>query len=304
MGVEQNIINSGERTLEKVLKGTIDKDALVDDFDRLLKAYGRLSKRYEKTNKMTDREQRVSLDKNESLEIDKKNIQTVAKSKIMGSIKSQRKIQEQLNQEMSNDREKINKLKGKLDKVTEDYYSSLKKIEKLKKPKEKFKEDLSIKEIYHRNINLEKYKILSYKKILKNEIENANKSRESFVAIKLTVDGMIDSLKVQGETSTNILSAILKSINGSLKAHDVIYFIYPNIFYILLINKTIDNSQSMFNVIMKPRQINKMNINFSLGITEFKIKRDNYDTIENRLTIANRQASMESNKNSLIVQLD
>ena len=304
MGVEENIIISGKKTLEKISNGTIDKDILINEYSRLLKAYKRLSKRYNKTNKMNDREQRNSLDKNESLEIDKKNIQTIAKSKIIKSIKTQRETQEHYNKKLSNDKVMMDKLKNKLDKVTGSYYSSLKKIDKLTKPKTVYKEDLSIKEIYHRNINLDKFKMLSYKKILKSEIENANKNQKDFVAIKLTVDGMIDSLKVQGETSTNILSAILKSINGSLKNQDVIYFIYPNIFYILIVDRTIENSQSVFNVIMKPRQINKMNINFSLGITQFKMNIDTYDTIENRLSIANNEASYIGNKNSFIIKLD
>ena len=303
MSVEINTIINGKKVLEKIINQTIDKDTLADEYNRLLKSYKRLSKRYDKTNKMNDRGQRDSLNQNESLKVDKQNIQIVAKNKIMNSIKLTREVKEQYNQKISSDKQMIEKLEGKLKEVSEDYYLSLKKIEKLTKPKIKYKDDLTIKELYHRNINLEKYKTFTYEQLLDKEIHDANKNKKTFVAIKLTIDGLIDSFKEEGETSTNILNAILKSINGSLKTQDVIYFVYPNIFYILLLNKDIKESQSMLNIIMKPRQINKMHILFSLGITQFIINNDTHNTIENRLDIANKEASIQRSENSLVVQL-
>jgi GGDEF domain-containing protein len=299
MRIEENIIRNSKEVLKKIIDKSIEQNIVEDEYKKLLNSYKKLFKRSTRISRMSDRKEKDTIVKNESLKTDKKNIQKSVREKMMSSAKAQREKQEQYGKELLDDKQAINNLKNKLKDVTMNYNLSLQKIEKLIDKKIVHKEDVSKKIDYYKNINLEKFRKFTYKEILNKVISDTNKNDENLVIIKLTVDNLSNN---NSEISAGVLSAIFKSINGSLKNKDIIYFTYPDIFYILLLNKNIEQSQSMLELITKSRDINKTGIKFSLGVTQYKKGIDNYDYIENRISLGNEEAKKILDENSLVIK--
>jgi len=303
MTTDQKVIRYSEEVLENFTSSFGEEELCTVEYAKLLKAYKRLSKRYTKTIQMSDREQRESLDKKESLENDKKSIQKVVRTKILDNVKTQRETQEQFTQELEQAKTRITELNTQVNELKVNYSMAIKKIQKLKTIKSTSSQhDEKIKKDFHKNINLEKFRKTTYKEILNKVIDHANQTNEDFVIIKFTVDNLTTMYKNNERVSANILSAILKSINGSLPSKDIIYYVYPDIFYVLLINRDIEHAQSMFDLITKPRMINKTSIHFSLGITQFRHNEDTFDTIEARVSEGNEEAKQMIGHNSLTIK--
>ncbi len=293
---EDIIIDNANSILEKIENNDSDNEIIISEYKNLLKSYNKLNKKYKKIVKIGDSYSSQVMTKNNDL-------QTFTRKKVLENVTSQREIKEEYTKELIKSKETIKSLNSKLEEVSAKYYESQKKLEKLVKPKAVFKNTDTEQNIYHQEINLDKFKSKSYSEILNNEIAYANKYGKPFVAGKITINGNIGQLSKDESTGTNILRAILKSINGSLKTNDSIYFTYPNIFYIVLVNTTLKDSKQLLDVLMKSTKLAKLDLYLSFGLAEFEIDKDMFDTILHRITTANQKAAMNNGKNSQVIEL-
>ncbi len=301
MNREVKTINKFQTILGNIESNNICTDELKDEYIKLTKEYKKLSKRYDRTIKMSDKEQHGSLHEKESLSEDKKNIQIFARNKIMEGVKQQREIKAIVEEEKTTDKQKIDQLKNTVKEVTIKYHKALHQIDKLSNKKLKYSENITATKEEYDSINVTKYRKLSYPHIINKIIEDTKLYSKDLVIIKFTADNLTTMYKGDSRVAIGLLSSIFKSINGSLMGQDIMYYSYPDIFYILLQDKNIDESKSIYQMILAPREINKLKMYFSLGVTEFKID-DTYDTINHRLDKAYEEAKLIKNKNSISIK--
>ena len=141
--------------IDDILSATLTKDEISKEYDKLLKKYIKLSKRYEKTNKMNDSLQKSTFIKNKSLIINNRNIQSIARNKILDTIKTQRNRKKE-HSEYKNKmtdliaiyterleiyEDTISQLELKLQTIAKGYSSALKQIDLQPEVKHHNKED-------------------------------------------------------------------------------------------------------------------------------------------------------------------
>jgi len=296
---EEKTIDHAEVVVEDLKKlYNIDGLAYIE-YNHLLNEYKKISKRFNKTLTMNDAVGKSVIIDNEQLKENVDYTVQTARKKILYNIEEHRKTKETLAKHSQTDKEIINKLK--------------KELKELRNYTQKLEHDLNInnevQHTFYEDINVKSSEINppellnhSYERILKRKIETSKEYNTPLVIAKLTIDEFNDKqrvLKEQNSDKMSLLKVFYKFFHTTLGGKHITYYFSDNVFYLILINTTIEQSKSILQSINVPRQISNIKFTFSIGVTQLDFNTDDFKSINDRLNKSNNEAAKEDKKNSI-----
>lgn len=297
---EEKVILHAKETMEDLEKLYNHDGRAVVEYHYLINEYKKLAKR---SNRIIDLSDSVGKDMLKHTEKLKENVDytvKIAKKKILYNIEEHRKTKETLARHSQTDKEIINSLKRELRDLREYARKLEHDLNKNNDVQHTFHDEQE-KNVNQKEINSPEMSRYSYQKLLIQQIDNAKKHTTNLTVLKLVIDDFQNKqslLKDLGSDKTSILKGLHKFFTVSVGSKNIVYYYSENTFYIILQNRTLEDSKSIIKKINVPRKIKDVNITFSIGVSQLE-KDDDFNTINKKCDKACTQASKESIENSV-----
>jgi len=304
---EEKILEHGANVVED-FQSLYDKEArAVVEYNKLLHEYQKLNKRFNKIIRINDAVSKDVIVNNEGLKDTVDYTIKTAREKLLHNVTEHRKTKEQLAQSRLNEKDKT--LKNQLEQA----YIQISKLEReLELAKNTANTPKSAQNAFQKrsddepvlDINLPHLINYSYEEILETQMKKADAAKTNLVVAKLTIDNFSD-IKFEIERHGNIstfLRGTVKYLYVSLGKDNIVYFSHHNIFYLFFPNITIEKAKTKIGLANIKRKLGNTTITFSIGATQYDIRNDDFDTINERCDLANEEACLGHNESSFCIK--
>ena len=267
---EDRIIQNGSKISEELNRIYLE-GICIDEYEKLLNEYKRLYKRYEKTIKVSDNIEHSIINKNESLSDNLDYTIKTARSKLFQNISEHKKTKNAL----SKYKEEIDQYKKVLNELIAEKAIIQKKLNGYVKH---FGE---IKHQFVQSIDDENKLDNSKNNELQNiSLENVLSlafidSEKDFILIKLKLKNF-ERISEIIKLNASIKSFVEKThifIGHNISKDSIIYYEENGVFYIILINKKIEEAKALENKLNSKRDIYDFEINLILPFLNLKEKK-------------------------------
>ena len=294
---EDRIIQNGSE-ISKELNRIYLEGICIDEYENLLDEYKKLYKRYEKTIKFSDNIENSIIHENESLSDNLDYTIKIARNKLFQNISEHKKTKITL----SSYKQELDQYKNVLDELILEKAIIQKKlngyIKHFGEIKHQFVQSVD-DEIKLDNSKNKKLQNISLEKVLSLAFIDNEKD---FILIKLELqdfEKIIETIKV----NTSIKNFIEKThtfIEHNIGKDSIIYYEENAVFYIVLINKKIEEAKTLENKLNRKRDIYNFEISFNLAISKFEREKDSIDRLINRCDMGLKEA-IKKDHNLIIV---
>jgi GGDEF domain-containing protein len=281
---EEKVLEHSLDIIESVCKNNA-QNTLENEYMSLSKEYKNLLKRYNKIIKINDIMDENIINDNECLKEDKENIVKISKTKILDSITSKRELKEEFSKNSQEDRDTIKRLKEELERYKKSSVNVTERLTTTEIILKDTKTKVATLEEKNKKLNSEVQSLKEiatpFEETLEKEIFNARRNSDSLILCMIGIDNF-NSLKNGLHTFTtieNFILGILKYLKHSLSKKDTVIYFEAEMFYILIPNKTLEQSVAICKMLGKRRSINKMDITLSAGISLLKDDDDTDDIL-------------------------
>jgi hypothetical protein len=265
----------------------------IDEYEKLLDEYKKLYKRYEKTIKVSDNIENSIINKNESLSDNLDYTIKTARNKLFENISEHKKTKNVL----SKYKEEIDQYKNILNELTIERTMIQKKlngyIKHFGEIKHQFSQSIDDEKIINnskhkelQNISLEKVLSLVF-------IDN----EKDFILIKLKLKDfrkITEIIKINTSIK-NFVEKIHMFIGYNISKDSIIYYEENGVFYIVLINKKIEEAKALENKLNSKRDIYNFEISFNFVISKFEKEKDSIDRLINRCDMGLKETIKKDN---------
>ena len=289
---EDRIIQNGSKISEELNRIYLE-GICIDEYEKLLNEYKRLYKRYEKTIKVSDNIEHSIINKNESLSDNLDYTIKTARSKLFQNISEHKKTKNAL----SKYKEEIDQYKKILNELIAEKTIIQKKLNGYVKH---FGE---IKHQFVQSIDDENKLDNSKNNELQNiSLENVLSlafidSEKDFILIKLKLKNF-ERISEIIKLNASIKSFVEKThifIGHNISKDSIIYYEENGVFYIILINKKIEEAKALENKLNSKRDIYNFEISFNLAISKFEREKDSIARLINRCNMGLKEAIKKDN---------
>ena len=289
---EDRIIQNGSKISEELNRIYLE-GICIDEYEKLLNEYKRLYKRYEKTIKVSDNIEHSIINKNESLSDNLDYTIKTARSKLFQNISEHKKTKNAL----SKYKEEIDQYKKVLNELIAEKAIIQKKLNGYVKH---FGE---IKHQFVQSIDDENKLDNSKNNELQNiSLENVLSlafidSEKDFILIKLKLKNF-ERISEIIKLNASIRSFVEKThifIGHNISKDSIIYYEGNGVFYIILINKKIEEAKALENKLNSKRDIYNFEISFNLAISKFEREKDSIDRLINRCDMGLKEVIKKDN---------
>ena len=289
---EDRIIQNGSKISEELNRIYLE-GICIDEYEKLLNEYKRLYKRYEKTIKVSDNIEHSIINKNESLSDNLDYTIKTARSKLFQNISEHKKTKNAL----SKYKEEIDQYKKVLNELIAEKAIIQKKLNGYVK---------HFGEIKHQFVQSvdDEIKLDNGKN---NELQNISlenvlslafiDSEKDFILIKLKLKNF-ERISEIIKLNASIKSFVEKThifIGHNISKDSIIYYEENGVFYIILINKKIEEAKALENKLNSKRDIYNFEISFNLAISKFEREKDSIARLINRCNMGLKEAIKKDN---------
>ena len=289
---EDRIIQNGSKISEELNRIYLE-GICIDEYEKLLNEYKRLYKRYEKTIKVSDNIEHSIINKNESLSDNLDYTIKTARSKLFQNISEHKKTKNALSKykdEIDQYKKVLNELiaeKAIIQKKLNGYVKHFGEIKHqfVQSVDDEIKLDNS-KNNELQNISLENVLSLAF-------ID----SEKDFILIKLKLKNF-ERISEIIKLNASIKSFVEKThifIGHNISKDSIIYYEENGVFYIILINKKIEEAKALENKLNSKRDIYNFEISFNLAISKFEREKDSIARLINRCNMGLKEAIKKDN---------
>ncbi len=289
---EDRIIQNGSKISEELNRIYLE-GICIDEYEKLLDEYKRLYKRYEKTIKVSDNIEHSIIHKNESLSDNLDYTIKTARSKLFQNISEHKKTKNALSKykdEIDQYKKVLNELiaeKAIIQKKLNGYVKHFGEIKHqfVQSVDDEIKLDNS-KNNELQNISLENVLSLAF-------ID----SEKDFILIKLKLKNF-ERISEIIKLNASIKSFVEKThifIGHNISKDSIIYYEENGVFYIILINKKIEEAKALENKLNSKRDIYNFEISFNLAISKFEREKDSIARLINRCNMGLKEAIKKDN---------
>ena len=267
---EDRIIQNGSKISEELNRIYLE-GICIDEYEKLLNEYKRLYKRYEKTIKVSDNIEHSIINKNESLSDNLDYTIKTARSKLFQNISEHKKTKNAL----SKYKEEIDQYKKILNELIAEKTIIQKKLNGYVKHfgeiKHQFVQSIDDENKLDNSKNNELQNI-SLEKVLSLAFIDSEKD---FILIKLKLKNF-ERISEIIKLNASIKSFVEKThifIGHNISKDSIIYYEENGVFYIILINKKIEEAKALENKLNSKRDIYDFEINLILPFLNLKEKK-------------------------------
>ena len=267
---EDRIIQNGSKISEELNRIYLE-GICIDEYEKLLNEYKRLYKRYEKTIKVSDNIEHSIINKNESLSDNLDYTIKTARSKLFQNISEHKKTKNAL----SKYKEEIDQYKKVLNELIAEKAIIQKKLNGYVKHfgeiKHQFVQSIDDENKLDNSKNNELQNI-SLEKVLSLAFIDSEKD---FILIKLKLKNF-ERISEIIKLNASIRSFVEKThifIGHNISKDSIIYYEGNGVFYIILINKKIEEAKALENKLNSKRDIYDFEINLILPFLNLKEKK-------------------------------
>ena len=289
---EDRIIQNGSKISEELNRIYLE-GICIDEYEKLLNEYKRLYKRYEKTIKVSDNIEHSIINKNESLSDNLDYTIKTARSKLFQNISEHKKTKNAL----SKYKEEIDQYKKVLNELIAEKAIIQKKLNGYVKHfgeiKHQFVQSIDDENKLDNSKNNELQNI-SLEKVLSLAFTDSEKD---FILIKLKLKNF-ERISEIIKLNASIRSFVEKThifIGHNISKDSIIYYEGNGVFYIILINKKIEEAKALENKLNSKRDIYDFEINFNFAISEFKREKDSISRLINRCDMGLKEVIKKDN---------
>ena len=294
---EDRIIQNGSKISEELNRIYLE-GICIDEYEKLLDEYKRLYKRYEKTIKVSDNIEHSIINKNESLSDNLDYTIKTARSKLFQNISEHKKTKNAL----SKYKEEIDQYKKILNELIAEKTIIQKKLNGYVKHfgeiKHQFVQSIDDENKLDNSKNNELQNI-SLEKVLSLAFIDSEKD---FILIKLKLKNF-ERISEIIKLNASIRSFVEKThifIGHNISKDSIIYYEGNGVFYIILINKKIEEAKALENKLNSKRDIYNFEISFNLAISKFEREKDSIARLINRCNMGLKEA-IKKDHNLIIV---
>ena len=289
---EDRIIQNGSKISEELNRIYLE-GICIDEYEKLLDEYKRLYKRYEKTIKVSDNIEHSIINKNESLSDNLDYTIKTARSKLFQNISEHKKTKNAL----SKYKEEIDQYKKVLNELIAEKAIIQKKLNGYVKHfgeiKHQFVQSIDDENKLDNSKNNELQNI-SLEKVLSLAFIDSEKD---FILIKLKLKNF-ERISEIIKLNASIRSFVEKThifIGHNISKDSIIYYEENGVFYIILINKKIEEAKALENKLNSKRDIYNFEISFNLAISKFEREKDSIARLINRCNMGLKEAIKKDN---------
>ena len=289
---EDRIIQNGSKISEELNRIYLE-GICIDEYEKLLNEYKRLYKRYEKTIKVSDNIEHSIINKNESLSDNLDYTIKTARSKLFQNISEHKKTKNAL----SKYKEEIDQYKKVLNELIAEKAIIQKKLNGYVKHfgeiKHQFVQSVD-DEIKLDNSKNNELQNISLENVLSLAFIDSEKD---FILIKLKLKNF-ERISEIIKLNASIKSFVEKThifIGHNISKDSIIYYEENGVFYIILINKKIEEAKALENKLNSKRDIYDFEINFNFAISEFKREKDSISRLINRCDMGLKEVIKKDN---------
>ena len=289
---EDRIIQNGSKISEELNRIYLE-GICIDEYEKLLDEYKRLYKRYEKTIKVSDNIEHSIINKNESLSDNLDYTIKTARSKLFQNISEHKKTKNAL----SKYKEEIDQYKKILNELIAEKTIIQKKLNGYVKHfgeiKHQFVQSIDDENKLDNSKNNELQNI-SLEKVLSLAFIDSEKD---FILIKLKLKNF-ERISEIIKLNASIRSFVEKThifIGHNISKDSIIYYEGNGVFYIILINKKIEEAKALENKLNSKRDIYNFEISFNLAISKFEREKDSIARLINRCNMGLKEAIKKDN---------
>ena len=289
---EDRIIQNGSKISEELNRIYLE-GICIDEYEKLLNEYKRLYKRYEKTIKVSDNIEHSIINKNESLSDNLDYTIKTARSKLFQNISEHKKTKNAL----SKYKDEIDQYKKVLNELIAEKAIIQKKLNGYVKHfgeiKHQFVQSIDDENKLDNSKNNELQNI-SLEKVLSLAFTDSEKD---FILIKLKLKNF-ERISEIIKLNASIRSFVEKThifIGHNFSKDSIIYYEGNGVFYIILINKKIEEAKALENKLNSKRDIYDFEINFNFAISEFKREKDSISRLINRCDMGLKEVIKKDN---------
>ena len=289
---EDRIIQNGSKISEELNRIYLE-GICIDEYEKLLNEYKRLYKRYEKTIKVSDNIEHSIINKNESLSDNLDYTIKTARSKLFQNISEHKKTKNAL----SKYKEEIDQYKKILNELIAEKTIIQKKLNGYVKHfgeiKHQFVQSIDDENKLDNSKNNELQNI-SLEKVLSLAFIDSEKD---FILIKLKLKNF-ERISEIIKLNASIKSFVEKThifIGHNISKDSIIYYEENGVFYIILINKKIEEAKALENKLNSKRDIYNFEISFNLAISKFEREKDSIAKLINRCNMGLKEAIKKDN---------
>ena len=289
---EDRIIQNGSKISEELNRIYLE-GICIDEYEKLLNEYKRLYKRYEKTIKVSDNIEHSIINKNESLSDNLDYTIKTARSKLFQNISEHKKTKNAL----SKYKEEIDQYKKILNELIAEKTIIQKKLNGYVKHfgeiKHQFVQSIDDENKLDNSKNNELQNI-SLEKVLSLAFIDSEKD---FILIKLKLKNF-ERISEIIKLNASIKSFVEKThifIGHNISKDSIIYYEENGVFYIILINKKIEEAKALENKLNSKRDIYNFEISFNLAISKFEREKDSISRLINRCDMGLKEVIKKDN---------
>ena len=289
---EDRIIQNGSKISEELNRIYLE-GICIDEYEKLLDEYKRLYKRYEKTIKVSDNIEHSIINKNESLSDNLDYTIKTARSKLFQNISEHKKTKNAL----SKYKEEIDQYKKVLNELIAEKAIIQKKLNGYVKHfgeiKHQFVQSVD-DEIKLDNSKNNELQNISLENVLSLAFIDSEKD---FILIKLKLKNF-ERISEIIKLNASIKSFVEKThifIGHNISKDSIIYYEENGVFYIILINKKIEEAKALENKLNSKRDIYNFEISFNLAISKFEREKDSIARLINRCNMGLKEAIKKDN---------
>jgi hypothetical protein len=265
----------------------------IDEYEKLLDEYKKLYKRYEKTIKVSDNIENSIINKNESLSDNLDYTIKTARNKLFENISEHKKTKNVL----SKYKEEIDQYKNILNELTIERTMIQKKLNGYIKHFGEIKHQFAVSIDDDKKLNNSKNKELqniSLEKVLSLAFIDNEKD---FILIKLKLKNFRKITEII-KLNTSIKNFVERThifIGYNISKDSIIYYEENGVFYIVLINKKIEEAKALENKLNSKRDIYNFEISFNFVISKFEKEKDSIDRLINRCDMGLKETIKKDN---------
>jgi len=293
---EEKVIEHSVIVINDLQSKYKDDDKELFEYKKLMQEYKKLNKRFNKILQMTDNIGKNIIVNNDNLKDSVDYTIKTAREKIINNLEDHRKTKDILAKTVFNEKQKDEILKKEL-------ALAYKRIDDLENTLD-FSPNKNTENEATLEINLPQYRHFSYEDIFNQETNKSAHNTPSLFLAKLTIDNF-DNIKVKIEKEGNIrsfLRGVTKYLDNLLSNSCVVFHLKDDIFYLIFCNLTLQEIQSKIDISNIHRNLNDTIITFSIGLSQFFYNEDNFISINQKLDLANKEASLNNLKSSFIIK--
>ncbi len=135
-------------------------------------------------------------------------------------------------------------------------------------------------------------------------IQTSTHNTDNLYLAKLTIDNFTD-IKSKIEKEGNIrsfLRGVTKYLDNLLSSSCVVFHLKDDVFYLVFCNLSLEEIQSKIDIANIHRNLNDDIITFSIGLCQYFYNEDTFVSINQKLDLANKEASSNSTQSSCIIK--